>query len=63
MSFPMLVALAFMVPGCSSSSTEIPATKEAAPTMSQQQSMDKAMQGMPPEMRAKMEAMKPKQPQ
>jgi hypothetical protein len=31
--------------------------------MSQQQSMDKAMQGMPPEMRAKMEAMKPKQPQ
>ncbi len=59
--FPMLIAMALAVAGCGSSNSEIPATKEAVPTMTKQESAAKAMQGMPPEIRAKMEAMRAKQ--
>ena len=56
--FPMLIALALAVTGCGSTSSEIPATKEAGPTMTKQESAAKALQGMPPEIRAKMEKAK-----
>jgi predicted small lipoprotein YifL len=56
-----LIAVSLAVAGCGSSNTEIPPTKEAAPTMTKQESAAKAMEGMPPEIRAKMEAMKAKQ--
>ena len=58
---PMLIAVALAVAGCGSTSSEIPATKEAGPTMTKQESAAKALQGMPPEIRAKMEAAKAKQ--
>lgn len=59
--FLMLIVVALAVAGCGSTNSEIPATKEAGPTMTQQESAAKAMQGMPPEIRAKMEAAKAKQ--
>jgi hypothetical protein len=52
-----LLAFAVTVTGCSSSSTEIPATKESSQkTAAPQDSAAKAMKSMPPEMQKKMEA-------
>ncbi len=50
-----LFAVALTFTGCGSGSSEIPAKKEAAETKaSAKDAMQKAMQGMPPEMQKKM---------
>jgi uncharacterized protein YceK len=50
-----LLAVALTFTGCGSGSSEIPAKKDAAgPKATTQDSMQKAMQGMPPEMQKKM---------
>jgi predicted small lipoprotein YifL len=53
LSVTMLFALALTLAGCGSSS-ELPPKNDAGPTMSKQDTMKKAMQGMPPEMQKKM---------
>ncbi len=50
----LLLAVALGVAGCSGNSGEIPAKTTAEPKMNAQQSAEKALQGMPPEMKAKM---------
>jgi len=51
-----LLALVLTVAACSSSTSEIPANKNATPAsqMSAKESAAKAIQGMPPEMQKKM---------
>ena len=56
--FPLLIAVALAVMGCGSNDTEIPATKQATPAPTQQESAAKAMQGMPAEYRARAERAK-----
>jgi hypothetical protein len=67
LGFTTLLALALTAAGCGSNSAEIPAKKDAAPAkVTTQETMQKAMQGMPPEMQKKMapqlEKMKREQP-
>jgi ABC-type molybdate transport system substrate-binding protein len=55
LSLTILFALALTFTGCGSSSSEIPAKKATGEVkVSAQESMQKAMQGMPPEMQKKM---------
>jgi hypothetical protein len=55
LSITTLFALTLTLAGCGSSSSEIPAKKEGgATTMTKEQSMQKAMQGMPDDIKKKM---------
>lgn len=57
LSLTTLLALAVTFSGCSSHNTEIPAKKDASEKKATpQESGQKAMKGMPPEMQKKMES-------
>jgi hypothetical protein len=61
LSFTILFALALTIAGCGSTSSEISAKKDAGPTMSAEEAKQKALQGMPPDIRKRMESQMQKQ--